>query len=159
MAIKLQKTNSGLALKPSVMLKRKGGDLPKFDSLFGAYPAEGIPDPLADLPIADDPDESVGNEVSAALQAIRDEKAQRRDAYRTIVDTEYWFCVCFQNRAQKDEFLRLAGWIDHGDKYLDGLEIARRMGIKIEPIKLTIKEPPKSPVMLRDYRYVGDDGE
>lgn len=39
--------------------------------------------------------------------------------------------ICFQSREQKEEFLRLAGWLQLGDKYLDGLEVAEKMGMQI----------------------------
>lgn len=47
-------------------------------------------------------------------------------------DSEYWVAICFQTREQKEEFLRKARLIDLGDKYLDGIAVARVMGIKLQ---------------------------
>lgn len=47
-------------------------------------------------------------------------------------DSEFWFCIGFQNRAQKDEFLTKLGIMELGDKYLDGVEVAKTLGIKME---------------------------
>ena len=65
------------------------------------------------------------------------------------VDPEYWVCVCFQSREQKEEFLAKAGWLDLGEKYLDGLEVARRLGVAVLPIPLDTKTPPLAPKSLR----------
>ena len=44
-------------------------------------------------------------------------------------DTEFWCCLCFETRDQKDAFLKAAGLFDIGDKYLDGRQVARKLGI------------------------------
>jgi hypothetical protein len=156
---------AGLKLEKKPGLKLGGGpgvklpakpQKPVFDSLLGAYPAERTPDPLAELreiatvTIEDD----ATDEVSAIAQAIADEKILRRDAYRTMVDPEFWFAVCFQNREQKEAFLKAVGWFAHGDKYLDGLWVARKLGIQIEPILLEAKPIRAAPKLLRDTEVI-----
>ena len=47
-------------------------------------------------------------------------------------DSEYWFAVCFQTREQKEEFLEKLKLMEIGDKYLDGMEVAKALGIELE---------------------------
>ena len=75
--------------------------------------------------------ESESDQELAELKASWDSKEK---AYQTAVadtrDSEFWFAVTFQTRAQKEKFLEALNWIQFGDKYLDGLDIAT--GLKIE---------------------------
>jgi len=132
-------------------LRRKGVCPPVFDSLFGDAPAEPLENPLDSLEYpGDDVEADATAEVSEVLRTIIEERRARRDQYRLMVDTEYWVCLCFQSRQQKDEFLEAVGWVDLGDKYLNGLEVAGRMGVTIEPIDLPAREgTSKTPKLLR----------
>jgi len=137
-------------------LKRapKGFENPDFDSLFDG---DRVPDPFADL--NEDPDnwENLANDqVSATLQAIKDAKKERYDQYRTTVDTEYWFAVCFQNREQKLQFLEAIEAHYLGEKYLNGLALAELLGVEIEPVFLEKKEPKLAPVLLRATPIIGE---
>lgn len=51
--------------------------------------------------------------------------------FQNTTDSEYWFAVCFQTRAQKEAFLKAMGLFLMGDKYLDGIEVAKKLGIDI----------------------------
>lgn len=139
--IKLNKTK----IKPAGKGERK----PVFESLFGDPPAELTPDPLAELEYSGDIERDGEAEANAILEAIKREKALRRDAYRLLVDSEYFLVICFQSREQKEEYLRLKGWDDLGDKYLNGLAIADREGLAIEPINLPAKPTRAMPKLLR----------
>ena len=101
-------------------------------------------------------------EVSEILSAIKREKKERRDKYRLLVDPEFWFCVCFQSRQQKEEFLEKSGFGGvGGDKYLDGLKLAEALGVEINPVNLETKPPPLAPKLLRGRPNIkkkgGDD--
>lgn len=142
--------------KPQINISKKkikpagrGERKPVFESLFGDPPAEPTPDPLTDLEYSGDISADGQAEAEAILEAIKREKALRRDAYRLLVDSEFWFAVCFQSREQKEEFLRLIGWGDLGDKYLNGLAIAERLDLPIEPINLPMKPTRAMPKLLR----------
>jgi hypothetical protein len=69
------------------------------------------------------------NEVLAGFKSRAKQENQRLD---DVTDSEFWFAMCFQTRAQKDEFLEKAGWEELGDKYLDGMAVAEIMDIKLE---------------------------
>lgn len=93
---------------------------------FGSGPdfrdaAEPLPDPAT-------PEAPAG----PVLQAIREREKAQRDDYVAATDSEFWIAVCFETREQKEEFLRRLALLDLGDKYLDGLEVAKRLGIPLE---------------------------
>jgi len=124
----------------------KGMVHPAFDSLFN--PA--IPNPLDGVEYPGTLEGDAKAEVSAALAAILAERKLKRDAYRLMADTEYWVCLCFQSRAQKEEFLQKMGWLPLGDKYLDGLKVAEMAGLGIEPVDLPApKGTTRTPKLLR----------
>jgi len=66
--------------------------------------------------------------LSGFKQRAREEEQRLLDA----VDSEYWVAVCFQTRAQKEEFLRKLGLLELGDKYLDGMEVAGVLGVELD---------------------------
>ena len=51
--------------------------------------------------------------------------------FQQEMDTEFFFCVAFQNREQKEDFLKQTNLLQHGDKYLNGLEVAKTLGVKL----------------------------
>ena len=70
-------------------------------------------------------------EMSELLKKFKASAKEEQRLFQQNIDSEYWVAICFQSREQKEEFLRLAGWLQFGDKYLDGLEVADKMGMKI----------------------------
>lgn len=147
-------------------IKRKGAKItgvgrnqvkPKFETLFD----NDTLDPLKNLNYTGDIETDAENEVSEILAAIKQEKQERRDQYRLLVDSEFWLCICFQSREQKDQFLDMAGWQRLGDKYLDGLKVAELMEMPLEPIMLPKKTVREAPVLLRKTPTIpkkGGDG-
>lgn len=71
-------------------------------------------------------------EMSEALRKFKERAAAADQRLLDNTDSEFWICVGFQNRAMKEEFLKKAGLFEHGDKYLDGVVVARVLGIQIE---------------------------
>ena len=131
--------------KPKVQPLKPGEKRPRFDSVFD--PA-GMPDPLKGIGQTGEVEADAAEEISAALKAIIEQKRAMREVYRTTTDPEFWFAVCFQNREQKEEFLRLTGW-NFGDKYIDGLRVAARLGILIEPMNVAPLGAKATPKLLR----------
>jgi uncharacterized SAM-dependent methyltransferase len=58
---------------------------------------------------------------------------ERQKKFQQDTDMETFICIAFQNRAQKDEFLKAKGWDELGDKYFAAIDIA-----PIEKVKITI---------------------
>ena len=125
-------------------LHRNKHNTPDFNALFRASTITPV-----DPPPTDDPETAAADELRAMLQTIAEEKRRRREMYRTQIDPEFWFAICFQDRAQKEEFLKTVGWFDLGDKYLDGIAVAERMGVQLTVKKLKPKKPPRAPKLLR----------
>ncbi|PMC76398.1 hypothetical protein [Brachybacterium sp. UMB0905] len=67
---------------------------------------------------------------SAYIQRRKAEDKRKRDA----TDSEYWFAVCFESRAEKEAFLHAIGAKKrlHGDKYLRGRDLARLLNIDMK---------------------------
>lgn len=63
-------------------------------------------------------------ELSTVENSFRERMKAENKRFLDMCDTEYWFCVCFTSRAQKEEFLRKIG-IDTDLKYIDGKDMAR----------------------------------
>lgn len=115
----------------------KKRDEPDFESIF----EEDGENPLQDADLIGDLQADADTVMSTALQEIIARKKATQERFRVATDPEFFFCIAFQSRAQKDEFLRLVGWDDLGDKMINGLEVARRLEIPIEyvpiePLKL-----------------------
>lgn len=47
-------------------------------------------------------------------------------------DSEYWVCVVFQNREQREEFARKSKLLGKDDHYLDGMKLAKALNIQLE---------------------------
>lgn len=83
--------------------------------------------------------EYIGNAATdslAEMSVVESEfKARAKEENKRFIeatDSEYWIALCFQTRAQKEEFLEKLKLIDLGDKYLDGLKVAKRLNVDIE---------------------------
>lgn len=114
-----------------------GRNAPDFDFMFD----DGDDNPLADVEMTGDMQEDADAGMSEALRQIIERKRATQERFRTATDPEFFFCLCFQSREQKDDFLRLIKWDDLGDKYINGLEVARRLAVPltatpIEPLKI-----------------------
>jgi hypothetical protein len=86
-------------------------------------------------------------EVNEVLSGFKARARQEDQRFEDATDSEYWVCLCFQTRDQKEEFLRKKGWLDLGDKYLDGMMVAEEEGITLE------SRIPPLPELTIDRRY------
>lgn len=79
-----------------------------------------------------------------AIQALREKRKAERDRFREATDTEYWVALCFETRAQKEEFLEKLGIAELGDKYLNGYKVAEKLGVSIDTAGLQTRaqRPP-----------------
>jgi hypothetical protein len=158
--IKANKPQLGIGGKLKLKRPEKGEIAPVFDSLFGAHPAEATPNPLSEMEYTGDAEVDAQAEIDHYRSALYRAEQEKRDLFRTLLlDTEYYICICFQSRTQKEEFLEKIGWFDLGDKYLDGLKVAERLGIDIEPVNLPKPPPPKTPKPLRNVQIIRKGGD
>lgn len=70
-------------------------------------------------------------DLDAVQAGFRKRAADDASRKALATDTEYWACLCFQTRAQKDAFLAALDLLSIGDKYLDGREVAKKLGVEI----------------------------
>ena len=82
-------------------------------------------------------------DLDAVKKGFRDRLKAENKRKVDATDSEYWFCVCFQSRAQSEAFLREIGWRKFGDKYLDGVKIAKMMGIELPNDEVPYVAEPK----------------
>lgn len=128
-----------------VVIERKGKvsvprgsarSLKKLPPLESVFEDEG--DPMEAVEYRDnDLEHNADAEMSEVVRQIRDEKRIKFDRFRVSRDPDYWLALCFQSREQRDEFLRLAKWDAIGGRFVNGLDVARRLGIDIQSIDLS----------------------
>ena len=70
-------------------------------------------------------------DLDAAQEGFRKRAKDEGKRFALATDTEYWSCICFQTREQKESFLAAIGVLRHGDKYLDGALVAKALGIAL----------------------------
>lgn len=63
-------------------------------------------------------------ELGDVEKSFRERMNAESKRFRDMCDTEYWFCVCFTSREQKEEFLKKIG-METDVKYIDGKDMAR----------------------------------
>lgn len=105
---------------------------PSEQDVLGQLNAEPEPDPLAEVDYTGDIAEDSAHELSALEQGFKDRSKRENDRFRLATDSEYWVAVCFKSREDKEQFLRKAGLFGIGDKYLDGYQVARTLGIELD---------------------------
>lgn len=92
------------------------------------------PDPLADVVYTGSLEVDALAELSALESAFKGRRKREDDRFRDATDSEYWVAVCFKTRAHKEAFLAGLPGISpiDGDKYVNGHQLAHRLGINIE---------------------------
>ena len=90
------------------------------------------PSPLDCLGTTDD----IEADCAAELEIVESEFSKRasneKKRFEKATDSEYWACICFQDRKQVEEFVRACG-MDPREKYVDGQKMAKNLGIKLTP--------------------------
>jgi hypothetical protein len=73
-----------------------------------------------------------------------------------VMGNGYWTALVFPDEATCQKFMRLAGWDEHSEglgAYVDGLAVAKLMGVELGPI-----EPIRFKSRRSDKRLVKDVG-
>jgi hypothetical protein len=97
---------------------------------------------------ADAMQEAPKEDLSAVLDGFKERSKRENQRFLDATDSEYWVALCFQTREQKEEFLAKLKLLDLGDKYIDGMEAAKVMGVKLTS---RIPEMPKHRPFDREY--------
>ena len=77
-------------------------------------------------------------ELNSVQIAFRKRLVDEKAEVALATDSEYWFCVCFQSREQKEHLLSQLKLIDIGigNRYIDGAEVAKRLGVDLPESKM-----------------------
>jgi hypothetical protein len=111
--------------------------------LFGAKPGQGSFLAATSQDDEDDaayeglpPQERAERVLTEAEEAFKARAKAEAERFELATDSEYWLAIGFQSRRQKEQFLRALAekfrLADDGDKYLDGWEVAKALGIPLE---------------------------
>lgn len=113
-----------------------------------------IPDPLADVAYQGEIEQDAAAELAALSDTFSGRAKLEAKRFELAVDSEYWFCVFFQNREQKERFLQAMDWATQGDKYLNGLALAELQGINIKRIEM-----PKPKNISKRMKRLAEGGD
>lgn len=150
-----RKTKSLERKSKSLTRKQSKLNAPDIDSMFDPTGLPGLPENSAEGLQA-----SSDQEVSDMMASIRENRKNNAERFRDIESGEFWFCVCFQSRSQKDKFIAdllkkyAPNKDDFGNKYVSGLELADMLGIPVEPIVLGAKKSRLAPKALRETEVI-----
>jgi hypothetical protein len=75
-------------------------------------------------------------EFNEVQKAFMDRNKAEAERFQLATDSEYWCCLVFQTREQKEHFLAAMHWMTHGDKYIDGVKAAKSLGVDVPAVKV-----------------------
>lgn len=86
--------------------------------------------PLSDIKYTGDIEADAAAEFGVVESEFRKRNSDEKARFQKATDSEYWCCLCFQDRAQAQAFAAAIG-MDPTAKYMDGQKVAEKLGIKI----------------------------
>lgn len=105
-----------------------------------------------DMPeLSGDAETDSKNDLTEVQAGFRKRAADESNRFALATDSEYWACICFQTREQKEHFLAaldILKFTDQstGGRYLDGQEVAKQLGVTLPsadvPYKTSAKVDP-----------------
>lgn len=84
-----------------------------------------VANPISAYDLTDDFEQDALTEIRLMIEAFAERASGGQPVRDVIADSTHYILLVFRTRDQKESFLRLIGWIKHGDKYLNGEWIAR----------------------------------
>lgn len=120
--------------------KKSSSPLDRMKAREAAKLAPIVPDCLEGIPYTGNAEQDSALEMSATLKAFKDRAKAEEKRMQDATDSEFWLCVCFQNRKQKEEFLAKLGLLADGDKYLNGQKVATAIGVELTPTDVSFRD-------------------
>jgi hypothetical protein len=116
--------------------------------------------PPVAVPPASTTNEKAHEETAKQLKSAFMQRHEAEVArYTAVGDSEFWLCVCFISRDQKEAFIAGVSWpgVDLDTKYADGVRLAAALDIELPPTSINPpgEKPNKSVVALG---IIGDEG-
>lgn len=84
-------------------------------------------------------------DLDAVQAGFRARAADESRRFALATDSEFWSALCFQTREQRDAFLAAIGALDLviDARYIDGCELAKRMGVTLPDASVPYRAEPK----------------
>jgi hypothetical protein len=105
---------------------------------------EEIGEPIE--PVGDSLEEADADLLDKTIAGFRARAGKEASRLETVTMADCYFCVCFATREQMDAFVDQAGWRMLFSRYIDGREVAKRMGLELPP-------DPEWPASKRDATW------
>jgi hypothetical protein len=83
-------------------------------------------------------------ELNEVLRQFKQRAKNEEKRFVDATDSEYWFAVCFATRAEKEEFLEKIAGGTLNDKYINGRDFAKKLGITLGVQHKPTVKPPKA---------------
>jgi hypothetical protein len=92
----------------------------------------------------------------AAFKAVGARIKQEKQNFYDQTDGEYWACMVFVTRAQRDAFVVAMKWLDITENrcYVDGIEAAKRLGVPLPPAQVRFPEPKADGPMVASLKTI-----
>lgn len=104
-------------------------------------------------PVEEDP--TIEDVVDGIRTSFMERAKEEQARVELVTDTEYWACLCFESRAQKDAFLKALGLWSIGDKYINGIQAAKVLGVDLGA---GVRWPKTKGLSDRLRKHVDDEG-
>lgn len=91
---------------------------------------EAPDDPLSTIAYKGDPEADHAAELAVAQNSFADRAKAEEARRKKATDSEYWVCLCFQNRDQVMAFIAALG-LSPDAKYVDGVAVANKLKLPI----------------------------
>lgn len=117
-------------------------------------------EPAEETVTLEDIEKDTLEELGEVEKGFRERMKQENKRFRDMCDTEYWCCVCFTSRDQKEEFLKKIG-MDTDLKYIDGHEMAKafRKSLKTPDLEFAQVRPFDKEYLDRSADFPKKDTE
>mgnify|MGYP003353035516 CR=1 FL=1 len=81
-------------------------------------------------------EQDTAQEFNEMQKGFMERNKAEQERFRLATDSEYWCCLVFQSREQKEQFLQAMKWMVHGDKYIDGVKVAKSLNVELNSVKV-----------------------
>lgn len=101
-----------------------------------------LPEGLEDeVPVSGKIEEDTLAEANTILRQMKALAQRGESQYDLATDFDYYINIVFLSREQRDAFLRAVGWDRYGQRYVNGLALAKALGVELPPVDYRPYEP------------------
>jgi len=92
--------------------------------------------PFDDIVYTGNTEQDLKQEFNEIQKGFMERNKKEQERFKLATDSEYWCCLVFQTREQKEQFLHAMKWMVHGDKYIDGVKVAKQLDVSLTPAEV-----------------------